>query len=91
MSYTVEVGKSIVELRKDQSMTQEVLAFDSNLSVSRLRDIEHGRANPSLDTLESLAKTLGLELVDLMAYHLDRSSFERILEETRKDLGLFDE
>ena len=49
LSYKVEIGKNIVSLRKLKPISQEQLALGSEMSVSYLRAIEHGRANPTLD------------------------------------------
>lgn len=52
-------GRSIVLLRTAQKMTQEEMAFQAHLSVSRLQDIEHGCANPTLDTMIYIAGRFG--------------------------------
>lgn len=88
MSYAVEIGKNIVALREAKKISQEELALESDLSVTRLRDIEHGRANPSLDTLESLAKTLNMTLPHLLACHLDAATIMDLLEEVKQELNL---
>ena len=62
MSYKVEIGKNIVSLRKLKPISQEQLALGSEMSVSYLRAIEHGRANPTLDALSRLAATLNVPL-----------------------------
>lgn len=58
MSIFKEVGQNIISLRKAKGITQERLALDSDMSVSYLRAIEHGDANPTINALERLAKTL---------------------------------
>ena len=62
MSYKVEIGKNIVSLRKLKQISQEQLALGSEMSISYLRAIEHGRANPTLDALSRLAATLDVPL-----------------------------
>ena len=88
MSYTVEVCKNVANLRRVKKLSQEELAFESDISLSRLKDIEHGHANPSLDTLESLAKALEITLPELMVYHLEEATISRLIEELRQELGL---
>lgn len=61
MLYSVEIGRNIVDLRQREGLSQEQLALQSDISVSYLREIEHGRANPSIDMLETIAKTLGVQ------------------------------
>lgn len=52
-------------LRKAKGISQEQLALRAEISVSRLRDIEHGRVNSSLDMLESIAKVLEVNILVL--------------------------
>ncbi len=62
MSYlvenTIELGNTIVFLRKTRGISQEHLALYSDLSVAHLREIEHGRANPTFKTFCRIAHTL---------------------------------
>ena len=51
-------------------MSQEALAFNAGMSVSRLRDIEHGAANPSIDILESIALVFGVTLPVLFLFSM---------------------
>lgn len=67
MSNAVEIGRNIVVLRKARHLTQEQLALRAGMSVSFLRSIEHGQANPSLKSLERLAEILD---VDVWAFML---------------------
>ena len=46
MSIFVEIGTTIVSLRKEKGLTQEQLALECEISVSYLRRIEHGRQTP---------------------------------------------
>jgi len=45
----------------------ERLAELASLSVGFLSEIERGRKSPGLDTLQSLARALGVQLTDLVA------------------------
>ena len=58
---TGEIGNNIILLRKALGMTQEQLAFQANLSVSRLQDIEYGGTNTTVDTLLCISRTLGVD------------------------------
>jgi len=65
----VLVGARIRALRKEQGLTLEKLAYESELgSKGYLSDIESGRALPTLRTLKVLADHLGLELLDLLTF-----------------------
>lgn len=76
MSNAVEIGRNIVVLRKARHLTQEQLALRAGMSVSFLRSIEHGQANPSLKSLERLAEILD---VDVWAFMLLQRADESIL------------
>jgi transcriptional regulator with XRE-family HTH domain len=52
------LGEKIKTLRKQARLTLKSLAQKSNISISYLCDIEKGRSNPSLETLESIAAAL---------------------------------
>ena len=67
----VEIGQNIVTLRKERGIKQEQLALDSGVSVSFLRDIEHGRVNVSL---EKLAVILVVPVWVLLVYGRDDES-----------------
>ena len=69
--YSVEIGMNIVKLRKARGMTQEQLGLQANVSITRLRDIEHGRANASMDTLKSIADFWGVALPMLFINSLE--------------------
>lgn len=62
MSILDEIGDAIVYLRKRENFTQEELALECGISVSYLRRIEHGVANPTINELSIIAKVLNVEL-----------------------------
>lgn len=62
MSIFDEIGDAIVFLRKRKGFTQEQLALECAISVSYLRRIEHGRANPTINELWRIAEVLEVEL-----------------------------
>lgn len=53
-------GQVVREARLSQHMTQEELAFNSGLNRNFVMAIEKGRRKPSLITIFSLAKGLGV-------------------------------
>lgn len=85
MLYSAEIGRNIVLLRKARGITQEQLALQSDVSISRLREIEHGVANMSLDFLESLAKTLNVAPPVLMVYSMSDMELLNMLHSAQKD------
>lgn len=67
MSIFVEIGTTIVSLRKEKGLTQEQLALECEISVSYLRRIEHVEANPTIHALWRLAEVLEVELQNPLA------------------------
>lgn len=61
------LGQRIRELRNIRGETLKDTSNGTNLSVSYLSDIERGRTNPSLQSLETLAKHFDISVTDLLA------------------------
>ena len=57
-----EIGLKIKERRKVLNLPQTQLANYTGLSVVTLSQIESGKANPSLDTLNEIFRFLNLEI-----------------------------
>lgn len=51
MSVHDDIGRTIVALRTQKGFSQEYLALECEMSLSYLRRIEHGTANPTIDML----------------------------------------
>jgi transcriptional regulator with XRE-family HTH domain len=63
---TVRFGNRLREVRKGKGMTQEKLAETASLSRNYVNDVERGRRNVTIMTVESLAQALGVRMADLM-------------------------
>ena len=63
----MKLGDRIRELRKNKKETLRATSESSNLSVSYLSDIERGRTNPSLQTLDALANHFDISIADLLS------------------------
>ena len=63
----VAIGRQVRELRKRQRLTGTDLAAQTGLSVGMLSKIENGVISPSLTTLQTLANTLGVPLIQLFS------------------------
>lgn len=61
----VAIGRQVRELRKRQHLTGSELAAQTGLSVGMLSKIENGVISPSLATLQALANTLRVPLIQL--------------------------
>lgn len=60
------LGEVIKTRRAKLKLSQVDLAEMSGVSLATVKDIERGKANPSLRTVEKLIDVLGLEI----SYHL---------------------
>lgn len=58
-----ELGRKIKERRQVMSIPQKQLADYTGLSVVTLSQIENGKANPSLETLNEILHYLNLEIL----------------------------
>ena len=74
MSNFVEIGQNIVTTRKRKGMTQEELAFNADMSISCLRRIEHGAANPTLDALCRIADAINEPFNNLVQVNEDAAA-----------------
>ena len=81
-----EIGSNIVLLRKAKRITQEQLALRADMSVSYLRAIEHGRANPTVEALDRLAKVLAVPLPVLFILSLDAAEVMDMLGHSKMEL-----
>jgi transcriptional regulator with XRE-family HTH domain len=62
------LGARIKELRKMRAMSQEKLADIVDLDPKYVSFIECGRNAPSLETMESIARALEVEIKDLFEF-----------------------
>lgn len=58
----MELTRKIKEARTQLKLTQAELAVRANVSLATLQNIEAGRANPEIATLERICEPLGLEI-----------------------------
>lgn len=63
------LGQRIRGLRKAKGLTQEDLGAKCGVNYKYVGAIERGEENPSLSTLEKMAKGLGVEIYDLFRFH----------------------
>ena len=60
------LASAVRDARKSAGLTQEALGERSGLSIQHIRRIEAASANPTLGSLEAVAKALQVSLVDLV-------------------------
>ncbi len=59
------IGSTIKAVRKAKNISLTSLSQETGLNLGHLSHIEKGRRTPSLKSLESIARALGLEIQDL--------------------------
>jgi transcriptional regulator with XRE-family HTH domain len=60
------VGTNVRRLRQARGLTQEQLAFESEIDLTYLGGIERGRRNPSILVLVRIATALGVRPHELL-------------------------
>src|SRR3954453_20347206 len=61
-----ELGPRVRAWRARRGMTRKQLAADSGLSERFLADVETGKGNVSINSLEAATRALNITLIDLM-------------------------
>ena len=56
-----ELGKTIIELRKQKGLTQEELVEKCNITVRTIQRIEAGETTPRSYTIKTLLNAMGFE------------------------------
>jgi transcriptional regulator with XRE-family HTH domain len=67
-SLQINIGKQIQKLRELNGLSQQDLAAKCNFEKSNMSRLEAGRVNPTLSTLEKVAKALNVSLVELFNF-----------------------
>lgn len=60
------LGNKIKRIRQKKKMSQETLAFESNLHRTYISDVERGVRNVSIINIEKIARALNVTLKQLM-------------------------
>ena len=66
MNYQTLIGNAIIHLRHIKSISQERMAFESNIDRRYLSDIENGKRNVSLDVLVRISSYFNIPLSDFI-------------------------
>jgi transcriptional regulator with XRE-family HTH domain len=59
------LARNVRRLRRDKGWTQDDLAAKVKIEQTAVSLIENSRANPTLETLEAVAASLGVRFIDL--------------------------
>ena len=81
-------SKKLIQIRKNQGLTQQALADASHLHINQVRRYEAGAAQPTLEGLIKLAQALHVSLDELVFDESDRgpSSKTKLLFEAFEQL-----
>jgi transcriptional regulator with XRE-family HTH domain len=60
-----KLAKGVKHYRKEAGLSQEKLGFNSGLGRSYISGVERCERNPSLESLEKIAKALKVKVSDL--------------------------
>jgi transcriptional regulator with XRE-family HTH domain len=61
-------GKHLLKLRTQGELSQEDLANDADIPINQIGRIERGEINPSLSTLNAIARALNIKLSKLVDF-----------------------
>ncbi|WP_199719792.1 MULTISPECIES: helix-turn-helix domain-containing protein [Anaerotruncus] len=64
---SMTIGVNVKKYREQKGLSQEKLAYKSNLSVATISKIERGLTNPTADVIESIARALDVPVLWLVA------------------------
>lgn len=62
MDFLKEIGKTIKNRRKELDLELEDIKDYSNITIATISNIENGKTNPTIKTLEKILSPLGLEI-----------------------------
>ncbi len=66
MSIQQEIGRRVAQLRKEKGWSQEQLAFECDMHRTYISQVERGVINPTIGSLDTIAKALGLNCRDFL-------------------------
>lgn len=66
-TYRTILGKRLHEIRLEQGLSLRSLGLMSGVDYSHIFDIEHGKANVTIDTLAKLAEALDADIADFFS------------------------
>jgi len=66
MSSGIKLGQNLRKLRLKKNLSQDNLAKILNVDRAYISNIENGRMNPTLSTLEKISNALGISSSELL-------------------------
>ena len=82
----MNVGENIKRIRTAKNLSQKEVTINASLDTAQYSRIENGKTDPSVNTLERIAKAMGITLAELFAStdelkeinSLDKSLMEKV-------------
>ncbi len=63
---SIKLGKNIKRIRQEKKMSQGDICRKLNLDRAYVSNVEAGKSNPTLVTIEKIAKALGVSSSELL-------------------------
>ena len=63
-----QFGLNLRKLRKEKGVTQEQLAYDTDIEIRQIGRIERGEINTGISSVFEIANALGVKPVDLFDF-----------------------
>lgn len=70
LGYIKKFGEHLQQLRKSKKMSQEVLAFSSDIPISQVGRIERGEINTTISTVKAIANALEISVKELFDFEI---------------------
>ncbi|MEO0129258.1 MAG: helix-turn-helix transcriptional regulator [candidate division WOR-3 bacterium] len=83
----VKFGQRVRQLREDKNLSQEQLAEKADLHPTFIGKIERAEINPSIITLEKIARAFNIPLSQLLSFPEDKQIVSSKLEALAEALG----
>jgi transcriptional regulator with XRE-family HTH domain len=80
------VAWNVRRIRVDRGIPQEQLAYDAGIDRSYMSGLERQAENPTIDLLDRLAETLGVQLSEFFVQPPKGATMPRTLPKGRKPL-----
>lgn len=66
------LGRRIREIRLEMELSQEEMAYRCDTHPSHIGQLERGKRNPTLETLEGIAEGLNISIAELVDFERER-------------------
>lgn len=70
----MSVGSRVRTVREAKGLSQEAVAFAAGLSCSTVERVERGLGSPRVDTLQAIARALGVPAAELLEPEPERAA-----------------